>query len=54
MDVNVDIDYLKDCLLLTPSERFIRCIELTEFLAKNNPYYSIQLENDHPKVFELK
>jgi len=54
MDNNADIDYLRDCLKLSESERFIRCIELSEFLININPFFSIQLKNDNPNVFELK
>jgi len=53
-EIDLDIDYLKRCLKLTPKERFIKCAEFSEFCRSFNQRSDIVLENDHPEAFRLE
>ena len=53
MDLNIDIDYLNDCLKITPEERLIRCAEFWEFCSEFNQHYLFELENNNPDIFRL-
>ncbi len=53
MDSNIDIDYLNDCLKITPEERLIRCAEFSEFCSEFNQHYLFELENNNPDIFKL-
>ena len=53
-EIELDIDYLKRCLRLTPEERFIKCAEFSDFCRSFNQRFDSVLENDHPEAYCLE
>lgn len=53
-EIELDIDYLKRCLRLTPEERFIQCAEFSDFCRSFNQHLEYVLENDHPEAYCLE